>query len=981
MTGASLSPRHPKIQERGGIEMSNGESARRRPRLAGCVKIIAALMLALAVSLVFSVSAQAAFGIKAFDGAVSVNEAGDPFTQAGGHPNDAAVTIEFNSSPDPLFGFPTPEANVKDVYAELPPGLLGNPTAVPHCSLDLLFMGAVKVNGERDPGVTGCRPESQVGQALVNIGLNSTYAPVHILEPPSGSPAAFGFVVTGVRVIMRAELRSGGDYGITMETEGISQGLPIVSTAVELWGVPADSKHDQYRCASPGGSEGQCIGDPENPLISPNASSGEKLAFLSNPTACTPAGVGLQTRLRATAWQVPDVVGSSFESHLPPGYPLDPSEWGAPQGPTGCDKVPFDVEATVTPTDHRADTPTGLEVDLHMPQSGLTDPGGLATAHLRRAVVSLPAGMAVNPSVAGELEGCSSAQIALDSSEPPSCPDGSRIGEVEIETPLLERPINGSVYLAAQRENRFGALLATYIVAVDTETGVVVKLPGRIDTDPHSGQIRASFDEQPQLPFEDLHVEFFGGEKAPLVNPPTCGTYESTGEFTPWSGTPPVIESSSFEITAGPNGGPCPGAVFDPKLNAGTTNPVAGAYSPFVLRLSRDDGTQRLAGLSATMPEGLTGKLAGIPYCPDAALSAVSGADGTGAAEIGAPSCPAASQVGTVTVGAGAGPNPFYVNTGKAYLAGPYKGAPLSLAFVTPAVAGPFDLGSVLVRTALQVNPVTAQISAYSDPLPSILHGIPLNLRDVRIAMDRLGFMVNPTSCAPMAITGTANSTQGARAALSERFQVADCAALAFKPKLAMRLYGAPPRRGGYPKLKATLTMPEGGANIGKAVVTMPKTQLLENAHIRTICTRDQWAADSCPKGAIYGRARAFTPLLDQPLEGPVYLRANGGARELPDLVADLKGQIDIELVGYIDAVNARLRTRFVNVPDAPVSKFVLNMEGGRKGLLVNNTNICKKKPIASLKFDGQNGKTADSKKRVKVGGCGKSKRGGAKKR
>ena len=391
-----------------------------------------------------------------------------------------------------------------------------------------------------------------------------------------------------------------------------------------------------------------------------------------------------------------------------------------------------------------------------------------------------------------------------------------------------------------------------------------------------------------------------------------------------------------------------------------------------MLKLQRDDGTARFRGLTVALPKGLLGKLAGVPYCAETALAGVPSAEGTGAAQVASPSCPAASQVGTASVDAGAGTSPFHVSTGKAYLAGPYNGAALSLAVVTPAIAGPFDLGNVVVRTALRVNPETAQITAVSDPLPTILQGIPLDLREIRVNVDRPDFTLNPTSCDPMAIHGAITSTTGQNANVSSRFQVANCERLGFKPKLAIRLMGKT-HRSAHPKLRATLTMPKGGANIARAQVTLPKTEFLENAHIKTICTRVQYAARTCPAQSVYGYAKAWSPLLDKPLEGPVYLRSSNNP--LPDLVASLDGQIHVDLVGRIDAVNARIRNTFDLVPDAPVSKFVLTMQGGKKGLLVNNTELCKATPRASVKFDAHNGKVSDYNP-VARADCGKGRKG-----
>jgi hypothetical protein len=497
--------------------------------------------------------------------------------------------------------------------------------------------------------------------------------------------------------------------------------------------------------------------------------------------------------------------------------------------------------------------------------------------------------------------------------------------------------------------------------------------------DPVSGRLTATFDDNPQLPFESLEVQLKGGDRAPLLTPASCGTYATSASFVPWSAADPdnptaaetVTSTSSFAITTGPAGGPCPTpGQFDPGFSAGTLTPIAGAHSPLLVNATRPDGSAPLSGLSLQLPKGLLGKLAGIPYCSDGALATA--AAKSGAAELASPSCPAASGIGVVDVAAGAGTTPYDVR-GQLYLTGPYKGAALSVVAITPAVAGPFDLGTVVVRSALQVDPVSAAVSIQSDPIPQILQGIPLKIRAVEVNANRPDFALNPTNCNPFSLTGTLFSPPTARAVASP-FRVGACAALGFKPKLGLTVKGST-KRGAYQQLRAVLTAPLGQANIGRVSVALPHSQFLAQEHINTICTRPQFAADSCPKGSIYGKARAFTPLLDKPLEGPVYLRANGGERELPDLVADLRGQIDIELVGYIDSVNEGIRTTFKNVPDAPVSKFVLEMKGGKKSLLVNSRNLCKAANRAAVKMGGQNGRVHNFEQALGTS-CGGKKKG-----
>jgi hypothetical protein len=489
------------------------------------------------------------------------------------------------------------------------------------------------------------------------------------------------------------------------------------------------------------------------------------------------------------------------------------------------------------------------------------------------------------------------------------------------------------------------------------------------------------FRDNPQLPFNHYKLHFFGGAHGVLITPPTCGTHTTRSTLTGWANPDqPVARQDSFQITQGANGAPCPAGEgarpFAPGFEAVSRNPQAGTLAPFALKISREDGEQELSRIDTTLPPGLVAKLAGIPYCPEAALASVPQTPGSGAGELARTSCPSASQIGILSAGSGAGPDPFYLNTGRVYLAGPYEGAPLSLAVVTPALAGPLDLGNVLVRVALRVDPETAQVHAISDSLPIWVHGLPLDLRRLVLAVDRPGFILNPTSCEAMQVPATITALQGAVANVSDRFQVGGCQNLPFKPKLSVKLKGKT-KRTGHPALIAKLRAKPGEANIATTALTLPPSEFLAQSHIRTICTRVQFAADGgggagCPKGSVYGHAVARTPLLDQPLEGPVYLRSNGGERELPDLVAALDGQIHIDLVGYVDSVNGGLRTRFEGVPDAPVSSFVLKMKGGAKSLLENRTNICLKPHRATLAMAGHNGKVRSSRPRVGVVGCKK---------
>ena len=934
------------------------------------------------ISAAFLLQAAPAPASPAFDflslDATTRDAAGQAVTQAGAHAFGGTVRMTFTN--DGASTEPEPTEVAKDLDVELPPGLVGNTQVVPKCS-PAAFADSFGV----------CPPGSQVGLAANDaVGLG-TY-PVYNLEPEDGTAAQFGFKIVGIPTIFTARVRP-VDYGVTISTTDLTSVAPFTFTSVELWGVPADPIHDRFRDPYPGWL---CLGDltdpafnEEPPCASSHAAAGvAPRPFVSNPTNC--AAGPLTTQVSIATWNDPgDVHRADVLSH-------DSAEPPNPTGVTGCDQLEFDPRVEARATTPLGDSPSGIDVSIHIPQN--EDPEGLATAHMKKVVTDLPKGMSVNPSSANGLGACSPQQMGMTTAvgnpaarfngAPATCPDSSRLGTVEAISPAVDHPLLGSIFLAEQNNNPFNSTLALYLVIDDPRTGIGIKLAGKVDPDPVTGQVRTTFDENPQLPVENFKFNFFTGPRAALKTPLACGTYTSTSILTPWS-TPEGADAKkqdSFAITQGAGGGACvkseAAAPNTPSFSAGTIDPTAGIYSPFVMKLSRADGTQQLKGLDATLPKGLLGKLAGIPYCSDSALAAAAGKRGK--AEQASASCPSASEVGTVNVGSGAGSTPVYVG-GKAYLSGPYKGAPLSLAIVTPVVTGPLDLGTVVVRTALNIDPVSAQIHAVSDEFPTIIEGIPLDIRSLSIRLERPNFTLNPTSCERTAVLGGAVSVFNQTASLTSPFQVGGCGALGFKPKLALHLSGAT-KRGRYPALKAVLTARPGDANIAKALVTLPHSEFLAQNHIKTICTRVQFAASACPPGSIYGKVKATSPLIDGALQGPVYLRSS--SNKLPDLVADLNGQIRITLAGRIDSVKGGgIRNSFEVVPDAPVSKFTLEMEGGKKGLLENSRNLCNSVNKADVKLDAQNGKFYDTtpvvtndckvkKKHKKVKRNGNSKRG-----
>jgi hypothetical protein len=899
-------------------------------RLYLCLLYLAAL----AALWVAPTAAQAGFGVDTFT-TTFTNKGELPDVLAASHPYEFTTHIVMNQDAEGHR-----EGTLQKLLIELPPGMVGDPMSLPRCTRAEFDLGVVPL----------CPGNSQVGVAEFELnqgGLKGRVG-VYNLTPTPGSAATIGFSVDNNNALLNASVRTGSDYGATITDAALPVAHELQQVTTHIWGVPQAKVHDPERNCVPE--------DPEAALIEGCAAGVNEAAFFSLPTRC---GEELETTLIVYSTE------GEEEEAVAKAPALE-----------GCEAIPFEPQITARPETAAAESPSGLAVSITIPQS--RDPKQRATAHLKDTAVTLPAGLTVNPSAASGRSACSEDQIALGKSAPANCPDSSQVGTVTVESPLVDHPLQGAVYLARQGENPFGSLIALYVALNDPLTGVVVKQAIEVVPD-ESGRLTAFTKEMPQLPFEHLAFNFFGGPRAALTTPSTCGTYTTETTFTPWSAPEgkPVKESNSFGVTEAAHGGPCPTSEAqmpnDPSFQAGTSSPLAGAYSPFVLKLTRENGSQRLSALNVTMPPGITAKLAGVSECSDPQIAA-SGARnklGDGALELASPSCPKSSEVGTVTVGAGSG-TPIYVQ-GHAYLAGPYKGAPLSIVIITPAVAGPFDLGVVVVRTALFIDETTAQVTAKSDPIPQILQGIPLAVRSIAVRLDRSQFTLNPTSCAVKQISGQAISPLGTAAPLQQSFAAAGCNGLGFKPNLTLSLKGGT-HRGAHPALTATLTPRPGDANIASAQVSLPHSEFLDQAHIKTICTRVQFAANACPAGSIYGKARAFSPLLDKPLEGPVYLRSS--SHNLPDLVADLNGQVHFVLAGRVDSVGGGIRNTFESTPDAPVSKFVLEMQGAKKGLLVNSTNLCKGSHKAKAAFTGQNGKRFESEPPL-AASCSKAKKQG----
>jgi hypothetical protein len=601
-----------------------------------------------------------------------------------------------------------------------------------------------------------------------------------------------------------------------------------------------------------------------------------------------------------------------------------------------------------------------------------------ASSQLRTAKLTLPQGMGINPSAANGLATCTNGQLGKNTrSLANSCPPASKIGTVAIDTPPLpDGSLNGDVYVGQQlsRDPASGDEYRIFVEAKSDRYGIIARLIGNVSANPQTGQLTTTFAENPQVPFSSFRLHFNGGPKSPLTSPPTCGPNKAGSQMIPWSGNAAASPGAEFSLSSAPGGGACAKTLgarpFGPSFGTHDSNPKGGAFTQFAMNVGRNDGNQELKGVDVTLPPGLTAKLAGVRYCPASAIAAA--AANSGAAEAADSSCPDKSLIGSAAVSAGSGPAP-YKTSGEVFLSGPYHGAPLSLAVLTPATAGPFDLGTVVVRVALFVDPETARVHAVSDPIPHVFGGALLDVRSIAVKLDRPKFSLNPTNCSAFATSGVlrgggSNPLDPAAFssfAVSSPFKVNGCESLGFKPKLFMRIFGGT-RRAKSPKLRAVLVARDGDANIGRSAVKLPKPIFLEQASLANVCTRVQFAAHDCPKDSVYGFAEATTPLLDGPLKGPVYLRSS--SHELPDLVVALNGQVDVVLDGRIDSVKGRMRTTFDTVPDVPVDKFVLTIRGGKKrGLLVNSTNLCAKKYKVIARFTGQNGKKANQKPKLRT--------------
>jgi hypothetical protein len=956
------------------------------------------------------------FGVENYE-LTPENEDGSPDTQAGSHPFQLTTAFALNRRAEVAGGsgeFLAQEQGLaKDVDFKWPAGMIGNPTPFPRCT-----------EGQFAEGETTneCPSDTAVGVAVVAYRLPDTPAdiaqdvPVFNLAPEVGEPARFGFQVQDSRVYVDTSIRTGGDYGVTVSVNDITELAGFLSSVVTVWGVPGDPRHDASRgWACLLGSD--YIGTEV--CVSPQGQS-EPPPFLSLPTSCpanpaTGEPEALQTSVQADSWQEPENVLTAKPSQSMPA--LD-----------GCNDLQFVPEIRAVPDGQQASSPGGLGVDVHVPQEGQLNPTGLAQSNIRDIKVTLPAGVSLNPAGANGLEACSEGLIGYlpGESSPPGelhfssslpgstaaldagdgevlepgvnfCPDAAKIGTVKITTPLLPNPLEGSVYLASQNANPFGSLVSMYIVAEDPVSGSLVKLPGQVSLNPSTGQIESTFEDTPQLAFEDAELHFFGGETAPLSTPAHCGTYTTNAVFTPWSGNAPVNSSSSFQIVSGPNGSACPGQglPFSPSLAGGATNINAGAFSPFTLTMSRRDGEQNMQSVEAHLPPGLSGVLSNIELCPEPQ------------ADLG--ECPAGSLIGESTVSVGVGGDPFSVSGGRFYLTGPYNGsgactvgeagcAPFGVTFEVPAKAGPFDLrrnsanpagedpcDCVVVRGKIEINPETAALTIVSDPpgspyaIPTSIEGIPLEIQHVNAITTRSDFQFNPTSCNKMAVTGTIYSSEGSTDTIGVPFQVTNCRDLNFTPKFQVST-GAHTSKAGGASLTAKVSEPAGSlgtqANLARVKVELPKQLPSRLTTLQKACTDKQFNANpaGCPSESKIGYATVHTPLLSVPLTGPVIFVSHGG-EAFPSLTMVLQGDgVTIDLVGSTFISKAGVTsTTFKTVPDQPFSTFELTLPTGKYSALTALGNLCTEKLTMPTEFVAQNGAEIHEVTKIGVTGCKKA--------
>jgi hypothetical protein len=865
---------------------------------------------------------------------------GSSNTQAGGHP-DLNVDLRLEHAAEPEV--------VRDLTFNLPEGVFGNPGAIYKCEA-------------ADFATNECQPGSQAG--IVSIVSNYEGAPNTILgtapvynmrtiDEEETARLAFVAPLVNVPIGIPVSVRSGSDYGLEMSARSISQSVALSSAEFLIWGFPADKEHDaeRFHGGGPGEPPG-CVGETSTECIAAPFPEAGKLPapFIDNPSVCT--GEELPVTVDAVSHQDPN-----HASHLVSSYPET----------TGCENQRFDPVFNLGLTTDESDAPSGMDIELRARQ--FLEGEAPTPSNLRSATLTLPPGLTVNPDAADGQTSCSDAEAGFGQDAAGSCPDNAKIGTVEVRTPALDAPLDGSLYIGEPQPGNQYRLFMIF-----DGFGIHAKLEADVHPDPDTGQLTVTMTDLPQVPFETFDLHLFASDRGLLATPTQCTLYNAESDLVPWNPTLAAQHSSPFvTITAGPNGRQCPGQVrpFSPRLIAGTSNPRAGDFSSFTLKLDRDDGDQYLSDVNFKLPPGFTGSLRGLTYCPDANILAAAAKTGRG--ELASPSCPASSLIGSTNVAAGPGEHPFHA-VGRMYLSGPLNGAPLSVVAITPALAGPYDYGVVVVRVALHVDPKTAQVSAISDAMPQIIGGIPIRMRSIRVSIDKPNFTINPTNCSPFSVDSQGIGDQGTVTDFSSYFQAVNCITLPFKPSMKIKQIGGKKatKRSQNPALQFDLRTRTGDANIKSVAVTLPKAFAIDQRHLGNICSKAQLAAERCAGRQAIGTVTTTTPLLDQPLSGPAY--AVSGFGKLPHVVFILNGQVLIMPEAESSSVKGgHLRTVVPVVPDAPIGHFRLKLFGGKKGYLVNTRDLCASPATTTIEYTAQSGKTLTQTVAAKTA-CGKGK-------
>jgi len=882
-------------------------------------------------------------------------------SKAGAHP-DLTVSLVFivESRETALNGEDVPSQYV----VQLPPGLVANFGSVPACKL-FVFNSTVY-----DNETPHCSPASQLGVVSVLYGgeLRDRSYPLYKIDIQNlyGTHgehlAAIGFpyelITQRVPIILRADLRTDSDYGLTLTGRGR---FPEFTPApfFTFWGDPWSPAHDRERWNPETQQWGASVDEPPVPLIttSSNCSSG-----------VLESKVQVQYWFEPERWFPDNPEDFAYRSFLPEA--------------TGCETEDFDPRGAISPTSNAPDSSTGLNVNLEAPSHG-TD--GQESPPLKDLNVTLPAGMSVNPATLNGMEGCTPSQIGLmDAGAPGStsmhfavgeahCPDASKIGTGIADTPLADEPVKVGLYFATPYENPFHSLMALYVVF--ESLGFTIKLAAKVEADPITGQLTTKMEGLPQLPLERFNLKVFDGPRAPLSNPEACGVGSGSATLDPWSapesGPPQSIQTrTTFNVADGQSMCPNSGASSPaPVLTAGLKDVGAGGVSPFIFRIERPQGSPSLKAITLKLPRGVAANLQVVSFCGNASIELAEGRNdrGGGILEQQDPSCPMGSKVGSVVIGTGTGSSPVF-SKGAVYLAGPYKGAPLSLVVITPAVAGGsgeplVDLGTVVVRVGLQVDPLTGQITAISDSLPQIIDGIPLRVDDIRLLFDQPDFVRSPTSCNGMKVDAEIEGPEGSETSLVNRFQLGGCRRLRFRPKLKVSIDSGGDRRS-EPSLQAVVTARPGEANISGARITFPASLAEDRIQARNACPWGLLLKGTCSRKSIYGHAVAWSPLLPGPLSGPVYATAKHGQ---PDLALALNGRVSLIALGKVGMKRGRLQVTFSGLPDLPLSRLRLSLRGGSRGVSISKRHLCGRAQTVVGRFSAQSGSVSTSRTIVEI--------------